>query len=147
MGDIEIIQPKIETYIAKMIRRADLIVYPIGSFYSSVIANLLPLGVKEAILENPNPKVFTPNSFYDSEMIGISLLSEQVEILCRYIGVESPKGIIDYVIYDPTHEYPFEIDRDRLIEIGVKPIESIMINNESPKMHPTKYIETLLSLC
>ena len=41
------IQPR----LAHVIRTADLICYPVGSFFSSVMANLLPLGVSCAVRE------------------------------------------------------------------------------------------------
>ena len=51
------IQPR----LAHVIRTADLICYPVGSFFSSVMANLLPLGVSCAVREAACPKVFIPN--------------------------------------------------------------------------------------
>jgi 2-phospho-L-lactate transferase/gluconeogenesis factor (CofD/UPF0052 family) len=45
-----------------LIREAELICYPMGSFYSSLIANLLPKGVGKAVSRNPCPKVFIPNT-------------------------------------------------------------------------------------
>ena len=47
-----------------------MICYPIGSFYSSVIANLLPDGVARAVAENDCPKIFIPNTGVDKEMLG-----------------------------------------------------------------------------
>ena len=50
----------IQSRLAHVIRTADLICYPVGSFFSSVMANLLPLGVSCAVREAACPKVFIP---------------------------------------------------------------------------------------
>lgn len=49
------------------IASAELICYPIGSFYSSVLANLLPQGIGAAISQASCPKIFVPNSLPDPE--------------------------------------------------------------------------------
>ncbi len=55
---------------AENIRRADLVCYPPGSFFSSLIANLLPTGIVEAIAHSTGPKVFVPNRGKDPECPG-----------------------------------------------------------------------------
>ena len=63
------IQPR----LAHVIRTADLICYPVGSFFSSVMANLLPLGVSCAVREAACPKVFIPNLGTDPELFGLTV--------------------------------------------------------------------------
>lgn len=57
----------------RLIASAELICYPPGSFYSSLLANLLPEGVGRAIHANRCPKVFIPNSSPDPEQAGLGL--------------------------------------------------------------------------
>jgi CofD-related protein of GAK system len=70
--------------------KADLICFPMGSFFASILVNLLPRGVGRAITERRCPKVYIPNTGYDPEMTGRTL-------------VECVSLIIDMVRDDPCH--------------------------------------------
>lgn len=72
----------------ELIGSAELIVFPPGSFFSSLLANLLPEGVSAAIQANDAPRVFVPNLGCDPELYGISL-RQQVEILEQHIRSEA----------------------------------------------------------
>ena len=74
------IKPKIE----KLIQSADVICYPFGSFYSSLVANLLPKGVARAIKANACPKIFIPNTSEDPESYGMNV-PEMVETLLAHL--------------------------------------------------------------
>ena len=76
-------------HIAKRIRRAELVCYPVGSFYSSVLCNLLPAGVGQAVAQNPCPKVFVPNLGTDPELLGHTV-QMQVERLLRPLLADAP---------------------------------------------------------
>ncbi len=93
------IKPKIE----KLIQSADTICYPFGSFYSSLVANLLPRGVARAIQSNPCPKIFIPNTFADPECYGMSV-PEMVDVLLSYLKKDSPHvpetDLLNFVIMD-----------------------------------------------
>src|SRR5262245_22317701 len=56
----------------RFIAQAELICFPIGSFYSSLVACLLPLGVGDAVAEAGCPKVYIPNCGTDPERIGLA---------------------------------------------------------------------------
>ena len=75
----------IRNKMCKLISGADLICYPMGSFYTSVVANLLLKGMGDVIAENPCQKVFIPSTGIDPETRGISL-ADQVKALLGYIG-------------------------------------------------------------
>lgn len=57
----------------KLIERSDLICYPPGSLYTSVIANLLPRGAGASIAQRGVPKVYIPSLGYDPECPGMDL--------------------------------------------------------------------------
>lgn len=57
----------------KLIERTDLICYPPGSLYTSVIANLLPCEVGASIAQRGVPKVYIPSLGYDPECPGMDL--------------------------------------------------------------------------
>lgn len=89
----------------EMIINADIICYPPGSFYSSVLANLLPFGVSDSIRNNPNIKVYLPNLGVDPEQLGMGLLA-QVEAIIKAVSSTSildAKGILDFLILDEAH--------------------------------------------
>jgi len=67
--------------VAGEIREADLICFPVGSFYTSIMANLLPRGVADAIAANRNPKIYMPNPGRDPEEIGMTL-ADKIRTLC-----------------------------------------------------------------
>lgn len=74
-------RPPVSEVARHYIATADIICYPMGSFYSSVLANLLPRGVGEAIAANPCPKIFIPNSGVDPEVCSLPLESHVTALL------------------------------------------------------------------
>jgi len=56
-----------------LVAGADMIVYPMGSFFTSVLCNLLPRGIGRAIAASPAPKIFLPNAGKDPEQVGMGV--------------------------------------------------------------------------
>jgi CofD-related protein of GAK system len=117
-----------------MIMNADIICYPPGSFYSSVLANLLPIGVSDSIRNNPNLKVYLPNLGVDPEQLGMGLLS-QVEAIIKAVSSDpilNAKGILDFLILDEAHyqsESPEELRAIR--ELGVDILVAPLVKDTS----------------
>ena len=65
------------------IRRARLVCHPPGSFYSSILATLLPEGIRNALEATHCPHVFVPNPLPDPELYGHTL-ADQLRILSRH---------------------------------------------------------------
>ena len=59
--------------VVDLIASAELICYPMGSFFTSVLANLLPEGICAAIAANDCPKIYIPNTGVDPELTGITV--------------------------------------------------------------------------
>jgi CofD-related protein of GAK system len=57
----------------EMIACANQIVFPPGSFFSSIIANLLCEDLVRALIEQPAVKVYVPNVGVDPEQLGLSI--------------------------------------------------------------------------
>lgn len=89
-------RPRIPGAIAAHIENADLIVYPPGSFYTSVCANLLPEGVAAAIAGCTARKVYVPNTGSDPEQLGMDP-TRAVAALERLAG----PGCVDAVLCAP----------------------------------------------
>ncbi|WP_222837411.1 GAK system CofD-like protein [Marinobacter sp. F3R11] len=88
----------------KLIDSAELLVFPPGSFYSSIIANLLPKGVSRALNKNPAPRVYVPSLGKDPETIGMTL-ADQVQVLAGHLshkaaGRKLPRPPIDFLLLD-----------------------------------------------
>jgi CofD-related protein of GAK system len=124
--------------IAGLISRADLICYPMGSFYSSLLANLFLRGMGSAIRANPCPKVFIPNTWEDPELIG-KTLDDQVKELLRCLKKDDPQGIADsevlnLVLVDGGHVgYRGGLDGRSLQKRGIEVADCRLV---SPLRHP-----------
>lgn len=139
--------------LGELIRGAGLICYPMGSFYSSLLANILPTGVGRAVAENPNPKIYVPNLGNDPEEFGYSL-RDKIEILLRALKRDNPesledKSLLNFILLDSKHaRYPGGIPLDYLAERGMKVIDCPLVSKASTPLIDEKLAaEVLVSLC
>jgi CofD-related protein of GAK system len=128
------------------IESADLICYPPGSFYSSLLANIIVEGVGRSICNNPNPKVYLPNLGIDPEQQGLSLM-ERVKRLIE--AVESDKteetfSALDYLLLDDTYDYG-EVDIKQLHSLNVEVIKTPLITVKLNKYDERLVTKALLS--
>lgn len=115
------------------ILEAELICYPPGSFYSSLLANLLPVGVGRSVAANPCPKVFVPNPGVDPELLG-STLRDQVEALLRTLlkdaPLAAPADVLNCVLVDSQNGmYPGGLPVDWLAGLGVRLIDCRLVDS------------------
>jgi CofD-related protein of GAK system len=136
----------------RSIETADLICFPMGSFYSSVVANLLPSGVGQAIASAGCPRVYIPNTGHDPEQHGMSVVGT-LEALLRYAradaGGDLPLSrVVNIVILDRDPDnYSMNVDVERLERMGVQVVSLELVTDSSHShMHPQRLSETLLSL-
>ena len=129
---------------------ADLIVFPPGSFFSSVIANLLPTGVGSAINESAKPKVFIPNLGIDPELYDTSLI-EQIELLNQTINKDLSDSketkAIDMVLTDSTLRS--DIDKafkDYLFSKQIRLIDVDLRGNHPLQYDESKLIEAMINI-
>lgn len=134
-----------------LISAAELICYPMGSFYSSIIANLLVDGVGEAIGKNSSPKVYIPSTGVDPECLGHTIM-DQVETLVAYAGRGQPKiratDVLNYVVVDQKKgQYAGKLDRKRLAQLGIQIIDCQLVSRKSaPEIDENLLLPVLLSL-
>lgn len=131
---------------------ADLICYPPGSFYTSVIANLLPSGVGSAIANNGSPKVYIPNLGTDPEQIGMTL-ADAIEKIIYYLqrdtSPQTPSNhLLNYLLVDSKNgDYPGGIPHELLQKLGIELIDVRLINKNNSKTYDNqRLVSTLLSL-
>lgn len=113
-----------------LIASADLICFPPGSFYSSVLANLLPRGVGQAIADSPAPKVYVPSLGADSECPDLTL-SDRIAILLRALrsdaGADCPADrlltcvLTDHSVTTLSHSQDIPIRTSDLISPASSP--------------------------
>lgn len=146
------VSPRISQRMDELIAGADLICYPMGSFYTSVLANLLPAGVGAAVARANCPKVYIPNLGHDPEALGLSLF-ESVGQLIKVLeagageGVQ-PSRLLNFVLLDTAGgAYPGPLGPDELMHPGVQLIDAPLVTPTSaPLLDETRVIEHLLSL-
>ena len=144
-------RPRISEAVDELVRSADLICYPVGSFYSSLIATLLPEGVSAAISETVVPKVYVPNPGPDPEEFGMTLV-DKVRTLLRYLKAGTPKRtstdrLLTFVMIDRA-EAGITRKTIRAVEkLGVEVIDTPLITESSGSyLDDDLLAESLLSL-
>lgn len=142
------VEVAIEEAVRTLIHDADVICYPIGSFFSSVVANLLPRGVGQAIAATVCPKIYVPNLFPDPEQHGMRLL-DAVQTLLRVVradaGQDTPTcAILDFVAVDGR--CVDKVEQDAVRELGVHVLELPLLGHKPGRVDPQRLCALLLSL-
>ncbi len=147
----DLVDVNIREKIRKLILEAELICYPMGSFYSSLIANLLPRGVGQAVAENDCPKVYIPNTGVDPEQYGMSL-ADNVRTLLHYLRKgcnteQAPDKLLNFVMLDTQGaRYAQPLDVAAVRELGVEVIRMPLGRDQEEALDGEHVIEALLSL-
>jgi CofD-related protein of GAK system len=138
--------------IKDQIAQSDLICYPMGSFYSSLIANLLPQGIGSAIAGTSCPKVYIPNPYFDPEAYGLDL-NQQILTLLAYLQKDQDRPanqqpFLDYILLDEDPDlYPGKLDADLLQQLNIEVLRYKLVTTESaPRIEPHRLLQILLSL-
>ncbi|MGS2743394.1 GAK system CofD-like protein [Halomonas sp. LS-001] len=135
-----------------LIESAELLVFPPGSFYSSVIANLLPEGVSKALDKNQAPKVYIPSLGTDLETLGMTLV-DQVRVLNQHLSCQSqtkPSGqsCLDFMLFDSRLLSVTPRQVEAIKEMGVQIIDTDLVaqNADSDYYDDVKLAEALMGL-
>ena len=138
--------------LLRLLGRADLICFPMGSFYTSVVANLLPQGVGRAVRSAPCPKVYVPNTGHDPEQLGHSVASCAARLLSqlrRDAGEDAPAAeLLDFVLVDSAGgDYPGGLEAEAVRAQGVTLVDLPLVTPASrPGLDPELLARALLSL-
>ena len=134
------------------IRQADLICYPMGSFWTSVAAQLLPVGVGRAIAESQARKVYIPSTGHDREQIGMSLsaaIESLVELGRRDDSAHLPitSLVTDVLINTHRKHYALRLDTTVVAHSGIRIIETDLTSTgDRPILDPTQLANKLVEL-
>lgn len=145
------VSSKLKKRNRRLISSAELICYPPGSFYSSLIANLLPYGVSDSIAANPCPKIYIPNRGQDPEQIGMTL-NDQIDTLLERLqgqfehGVK-PAQLLNFILYDSSNsDADYQIDTARFAKQGIQVIDTSLVDPEQPDVYDNdKLVQALIS--
>lgn len=143
-------QCQLSSKLSDFIQQADLICYPPGSFYSSILANLLPIGVADSIRQNACPKVYIPNLGKDPELYGIST-TEAIQQLLKYLKGQQPESndnqYLNIIILDARFTDIDSNSQQQLAKNNIRIVDIPLVTAESePYYHAEKLVHTLLSL-
>ncbi|MES0812123.1 GAK system CofD-like protein [Roseibium sp. SCPC15] len=131
-----------------LMHSADLICYAPGSFYTSLIANLLPQGVGKAIASRTVPKVYVPGLGDDPET-GNMTVADKVNEMLRYLrldaGPECPvQKLLNFVIVDRSVA---DAELTGITGKGITVLKLDLVSRQSePFYDPVPLCEALVSL-
>ena len=142
----------------KALEEADLIIFGIGSLYTSIIPNLLLKGIKESLKKRKAKKIYICNAMQQPGETDGYTVSDHIKAINDNIG----EGIIDSVIVDPRdipkdileryksmNSDKVELDREKIKEYNVELIERDILEIDPKGMvrhHPYKLSAIIYSL-
>ncbi len=151
------VTPKLNSLAQKAIAKSALITYAMGSFYTSIISNLLVGGMGQLIRETKRPKVFVANLMRDTETPGITV-SQMLQEIHRYLCLSDPhpgelKDYVQYVLVsshgNTSREGHVPVDLGSIRELGAEPIVLPLeqVSSEKGRHNAALIASLLLSLC
>ncbi|WP_028586365.1 GAK system CofD-like protein [Desulfocurvus vexinensis] len=148
-ADTEAVRVPIRDKVRQLIASAELICFPVGSFWTSLVATLLPQGVGAAVAANPCPKVFIPNLGHDPEAPGLTV-ADQLRVLLTTLTRDAPgAGLpVNFVLVDQKNgKYPGPLDKRAIQAKGAEIIDCPLVTPDSaPLLDPELLARALLSL-
>ncbi len=142
--------PGILPRLRPLLQESDLICYPPGSFFSSVIANLLTEPVPELIRHSPVPKVFVPNLGRDPEQEGLTLMA-CIELLISHMqrfsahSEDGGRGFITHLLLDQDPgRYSGTLDYERLSALGIEVVRAAIADPQVPGQHSAEGLGQIL---
>jgi CofD-related protein of GAK system len=137
---------------ATLIETADVICYPYGSFFSSLLANLLPRGVGAAVAATDCPKVYVPNLGHDPEQRG-KTGADQAAMLLDTLRAgcdgECPRErLLRFVLVDTRNgRYEHHLDVEGMSRLGLEVLDAPLARSDNPERFDSRRVaEVLLSL-
>lgn len=149
--DLLPVEVNVRRKVKELIRSAELICYPMGSFYSSLLANLLPKGVGDAVSKAQCPKVFVPNPAGDPEQFGLGLgdsvrrLLETLRASC--VKPRPTQSLLNFVLLDKGRGYQAPLALNQIEAMGIHVIEADLASPaNAPYFDERSVAEHVLSL-
>lgn len=145
------VTPTASPAVLDEIGRADLVCYPMGSFYTSVLCNALPRGVGTAIARAACPKLYVPSTGRDPELVDTDLGGAAkllVETLREDVPDAPAPALLDGVLLDANPDvYPAPPAPGAIEALGARRIETELVTPHSlPRIDSERLAQVLVSL-
>jgi CofD-related protein of GAK system len=128
------------------IRNSELICYAPGSFYSSLIASLLPEGIADEIAQVNCPKVYVPSLGYDPEAPKLSVY-DRVIVLMGYLSPSPSSSHLNGIVFDPQLTQFSPEQKAHLQRLGIRLIEKDLITAPRVQSYdPIKLAKALVEM-
>lgn len=133
-------EPKVLKEVTEAIAQADLIIFSMGSLYTSILPNIICQEVREALNKTKSPLMYLCNAVTQPGETDGYTVSDHIKLLNKYLDFKK----IDAVIASNTHidkkiaekyeteeqKDPVVIDYDEIKKLGVELIEDDLITIE-----------------
>lgn len=149
-------KPRASSAALARLREAGLVCYPMGSFFSSVVANLLADGVANVVAALDCPKIFIPNTGHDHELMGHTLCDEMRILVQTLLGErcsaadngwkESAGLFLTHMVVDTRNgHYPgsMELAQKLAQEVGVQVLDLPLVDEDGLHHNPQKLAELI----
>ncbi len=133
------------------IERADLLCFPMGSFYSSLLCNTLATGVGRSVARARCPKLYVPSTGRDPELVSTDIgraAGLLVAALQRDAPGVAPTRLLDTVLLDEQPEvYGITPDESAITRLGIERRHCQLVTpGEHPHVDADRLARTLVSL-
>ena len=152
LDDPQVTTIDIPKKISQLIHDAELICFPMGSFWTSLVANLLPKGVGRAIRAARCPKIYIPNVGHDPEQLGLKI-HDCIEILHQKVSEDCGEPVpmnqvLDFILVDSENaDYSDTLDLARVQSLGVQVVDVQLVTDRSePLLDSARLAQTLVSM-
>lgn len=151
VGGADAVQAKLDPGKSDLIAGADLICFGPGSFFSSLVANVLPEGVGRAVAANPCPKVWIPNLGFDPEQLAMGFgesLQQLLIPLRRDHAAAAAKAMVSHVIVDSAWARSCTGEISGVLGgLDIQHLElPLVTDNSAPYYDDARLLDALLSL-
>lgn len=148
-------EPKVLPEVLNAIKEADLIIFSMGSLYTSILPNIICKDVQKALTKTKAPIMYLCNSVTqpgetDDFTVGdhINMLNKHLETRKIDVVIASNSKIdkkIAEKYYTEEYKTPVKVDEKRLKEMGVELIAADLINIEDNTIrHNSLKLSTLI---
>lgn len=123
----------------KAILSADLIVLGPGSFYTSIITNILIKDIREALIKNKKAKkIFVCNIMEQpGETVGYTT-KDYMQILIKYLG----ENVVDYFLVNDNSKIPINVV-EKYKYSNLHPVEDDLTDKDCKNMNIKKVVANL----
>ena len=149
-------EPKVLNEVIKAIKEADLIIFSMGSLYTSILPNIICKQVKAALDESNAPIMYTCNIVTQPGETDNFTVGDHVELLNKYLNNRK----VDVVIANGTkiskemakryasqeQKDPVLVDKKKLDKLGVELIEEdlVTIDTDNTLKHDSLKLSSLI---